>query len=207
MTGSETVTRELPLHERQHCQHHVEPFVVAGCSPEPYQRNATPKLRVLFRDVLVAAPRVTSHHFSLPSDPLQRETDSPGLQGSKPHPLTTARTAVLHIKDESACLPTQILVIHVPNKQRLGCKRIRLHVHVCSCHLKPNDQNSHRCPTLCFLSQCTRGTAVVARLTILVEEKNERPPWLNCQGQELPCFVTEDHSIPFCQQPTGPESG
>lgn len=37
-------------------------------------------------------------------------------------------------------LPAQVLIIHVPNKQRFGGKCIGLNIHICSCHLE-GDKN------------------------------------------------------------------
>lgn len=39
-------------------------------------------------------------------------------------------------------LPAQILIVHVPNKQRFGGKCIGLNIYICSCHLEDDKNNA-----------------------------------------------------------------
>lgn len=39
-------------------------------------------------------------------------------------------------------LPAQILIVHVPNKQRFGGKCIGLNIYICSCHLEDDTNDA-----------------------------------------------------------------
>jgi hypothetical protein len=58
----------------------------------------------------------------------------------------------------------QILVIHVPDKQRLGGKRIGLNIHICSCHLEKNNTQDHRSSIPQFLSNNVHWHLTLPRL-------------------------------------------
>lgn len=58
----------------------------------------------------------------------------------KPSPSSVT---VLFSNKALSHLPAQILIIHVPDKQRLGSKRIGLNIHICSCHLTENKTKSN----------------------------------------------------------------
>lgn len=67
-------------------------------------------------------------------------------------------------------LPAQILIVHVPNKQRFGGKCIGLNIYICSCHLE-EDKNDAFTVTRAHITispkQSKHGTHTLSRLILV----------------------------------------
>lgn len=94
-------------------------------------------------------------------------------------------------KDKSSHLPAQILIIHVPNKQRLGGKCVRLHIHICSCHLKPNKTITGFYPLFSFKQHQSTLACYQDCFGRRNKKEQVKPLWLTAEVRHY-CAFTND---------------